>query len=105
MKPLTVDDLMGDHNLDLVLGLENVMGLGIGSELEVEMLGQVIAVSLVALVPIRSPVGPVVVGLGIADLHADCLEEWNGEWWFRDPPSEAHDPILALLEAPERCCR
>lgn len=99
MKLLTVDGPMGENNLDLVLGLEDVL------KLEAEMLGLVIAVSLVALVPNRSPVDPAGVGLETADLHADCLEESNGEWWFRDPPSEAHDPVLVLLEVPERCCR
>ncbi len=81
-----------------------MLKLGIDSEVEVEVevqLEPATAVSLVAPVPVHL--------LGefereIAELRADCLEGLYGEWWFQDPPSEAHDLAWALLEDPERCC-
>lgn len=75
MKPLRVGGPTGEHTLDLVLGLENV------SELEVErQLELVTAVSLVAVAPVHLLVDPGVVEPETAEVHADCLEELDGEW-------------------------
>lgn len=102
MKPLRVGGPVGEHNLDLVLGLESVWDLGdvlkhgTDSEVEVEVevevqLELVTAVFLVALVPFHLLVDLAVVELEIAELHADCLVRLHGEWWLQEPPSEAHD--------------
>ena len=104
MKPLRVGDPVGEHKLDLALGLENVRDLGgvskrwTGSEVEVQP-ELVTAVFLVALVPFHSLVDPGVIELEIAEHHADCLAGLHGEWWWlQDPPSEAHDLAWDLLE-------
>lgn len=84
---------LDEHNLDLVLGLENVwdhedvLKHGSGSEVEVEVQPELVtAVFLVALVPFHLLVDPGVIELGIAELHADCLGELHGEWWLQEPP-------------------
>ncbi|KAL9131520.1 MAG: hypothetical protein Q9175_006744, partial [Cornicularia normoerica] len=71
VKPLRVGGRMGEHKLELVLGLETVLELGnmfeleIGSELEVQ-LELAKAVSLAALAPIHLLVDPGVIELEIA---------------------------------------
>lgn len=103
---------VGEHNLDLVLGFENVWDLGgvlkHGTDLEVEVevqleLELVTAVFLVALVPLHLLADLAVVELEIAELHADCLARLHGGWWVQDPPSEAHDLAWDWMEVSERC--
>ena len=114
MKPLREGGLLG-KKMELVLDLENALGLGdlvelepdseleLESALEMELEPETV-VSLVAPAPVHLLLDPGGAELENSELHADCLGESDGARRLQKIPSEVQ--VLAWISQvePESCC-